>query len=83
MYISYAGTEIIIISDKFEFLVGDKHSVSWILVDGRFSHKQLGDAIAVRGGMDADGEPLYIAQVATNGGVHCGKVKVNGYVYSL
>jgi hypothetical protein len=29
--------------------------------------------------MEADGALLYVAQAAMNGGVHCGKVKDNGY----
>lgn len=80
MYISYDGKEIIIY-DEFQLLVGDKGSVSWVLVNGRFSHDKLNGAIAVLGGVDTDGEPLYIAQIAHNGGVHCGKVRDNGHAH--
>ena len=29
--------------------------------------------------MEADGEPLFIAQAPISGGIHCGKVKVGGH----
>lgn len=78
VYISYHYKEITI-SEQYEFLVGDQSSVRWIPIDGPLTTVKLGGAVAVRGGMEADGALLYIAQAAMNGGVHCGKVKDNGY----
>jgi hypothetical protein len=78
VYISYHYKEVKI-SEQYEFLVGDQSSVRWIVIDGPLSTEKLGGAVAVRGGMEADGALLYVAQAAMNGGVHCGKVKDHGY----
>ncbi|KAG1730067.1 hypothetical protein EDB19DRAFT_1741513 [Suillus lakei] len=78
VYISYNYHEIVI-SDGYEFLVGDENSVRWHLVNGPLSAEKLGGAIAVGGGMEAGGAPLYIAQAAIGGGIHCGKVKDTGF----
>ncbi|KAG1770295.1 hypothetical protein EV702DRAFT_1202478 [Suillus placidus] len=76
VYIGYNHKEIAI-SAKYEFLVGDESSVRWILIDGPLTTEKLGGAVAVCGGSEADGAPLYIAQAAMKGGVQCGKVRDN------
>ncbi|KAG1755267.1 uncharacterized protein EDB91DRAFT_1098085 [Suillus paluster] len=78
MWISYGNKEIVI-SGEFERLVGDKNSVRWVHVDGLFSYEKLGGAVPVRGGREADGEPLLIAQASLKGGVLCGTVKYNNH----
>uniref|UniRef100_A0A0W0F0R5 T6SS Phospholipase effector Tle1-like catalytic domain-containing protein n=1 Tax=Moniliophthora roreri TaxID=221103 RepID=A0A0W0F0R5_MONRR len=92
MSISYSGKEITITSG-FEVLVGNQSAVTWVQCSGAFSLSQLGDAMPVVGGYDADGKTFYVAQVdlklaqvdlsviqITLGaeGVHCGKVKEGG-----
>lgn len=80
VYISYDGKEILIRGD-FQLLVGSQNSVRWVAVSGRYSHDLLNGAVPVRGGMEADGEPLFIAQAPISGGIHCGKVKVGGHAH--
>ncbi|KAJ7455862.1 hypothetical protein FB451DRAFT_1407688 [Mycena latifolia] len=80
MYISYNGKEIEI-DEGFEILTGGPSAVRWVPFSGRFSLSQLGGAIPVLGGVEADGHRIYVAQVEISkaGGTHCGKVCVNSY----
>ncbi|KAG2067231.1 hypothetical protein BDR04DRAFT_1233481 [Suillus decipiens] len=78
VYISYDHKEVTI-SEKYEFLVGDENSVRWIPIDGPLTTEKLGGAVAVCGGTEAGGAPLYVARANMNGSVHCGKVKDNDY----
>ncbi|KAE9403636.1 hypothetical protein BT96DRAFT_878516 [Gymnopus androsaceus JB14] len=49
--------------NKYEVLTGPSQSVHWVAVSGAFHFEALCGVVPVRGGMDENGEPFYIAQI--------------------
>nr|VWP01894.1 Cell morphogenesis protein (Cell morphogenesis protein PAG1) [Ganoderma boninense] len=80
-FISFGGKEIKVpfTSNVVEVLVGHQSSVRWAPISGRLSLAQLGRAVPVPGGNEADKRVLYVVRAALHNGIHCGKVELGGH----